>query len=442
MDNIFFRSVVFVIVTAFSGGVWLHSRRRLPSAHRFLVDYTLGMYTLTYAVGCAILYLFQYDYLFRFYGNSVFFPMRTSFELVLLLAALPFMVIPVAVRMMLSFVRVPIAELSPNPIRTETKLIGLVLVLIPSLALIAPIAFELISNALGDLLTTSSAALLYSQRALVFEKVSFLQGGIVYSVLPVISAILLFWQGDGSKWILRVMGISLAILATLLNLGMFQIGPTLSFLLTCAFCYIVRQNGRVSLTTATTTAVGGSVVLGLYSVIKTSGTELSQAELFLMRLPLPLPYLIQFASEKPAGGVQITSLPLDLGEYMFPELRAAQRFVAMPQPAFVDAWFTYNPIVSLFVLMLVAALIVFLGNRMTKAGFGRTPSDPQLILWAVIAAPSLYYFFQVDIVSMFTSAYSIALVSLPVAAIFFVHAWPRKYDGTANHNHLHTRGRP
>ncbi|AOW24545.1 hypothetical protein AVM11_17925 [Sphingomonas melonis TY] len=427
LDSIFLRLTVLVVAIVLVATVWSSLRRRLPRAHRFLTDYTLAMYGLTYAAGCCVLYLFRYDYLFRFYGNAVFFPTFTSFELVLFLGLLPFLVLPIMVAGILALTRGAVTHLPEDPIGTEAKTIGLALVLLPSLALIAPIAGQLMSNALGDLLSTSSATSLYTQRALVFEQVSFLQGGVIYSVLPAVAAILLFWQGQ-HPWMSRVLGAGIALIATLLNLGMFQIGPTLSFFLTCTFCYIVLRGGRISLPVAGGALFLGSVVLGFYSLLKTSANNINQIEIFLMRLPMPLPYLIQFAAQKPALDSRYTSLPFDLGEYMFPELRSAQRFVAMPQPAFIDAWFSFNPLTGIAVLLFGAMLIVFFGNRMVQAGFGQPVVDPRLLLWAVIAAPSLYYLFQVDILSLMVSAYSIPFVALAPVAIMAVHLWTKKAD--------------
>ncbi|AOW24481.1 hypothetical protein [Sphingomonas melonis] len=285
LDSIFLRLTVLVVAIVLVATVWSSLRRRLPRAHRFLTDYTLAMYGLTYAAGCCVLYLFRYDYLFRFYGNAVFFPTFTSFELVLFLGLLPFLVLPIMVAGILALTRGAVTHLPEDPIGTEAKTIGLALVLLPSLALIAPIAGQLMSNALGDLLSTSSATSLYTQRALVFEQVSFLQGGVIYSVLPAVAAILLFWQGQ-HPWMSRVLGAGIALIATLLNLGMFQIGPTLSFFLTCTFCYIVLRGGRISLPVAGGALFLGSVVLGFYSLLKTSANNINQIEIFLMRLPM------------------------------------------------------------------------------------------------------------------------------------------------------------
>lgn len=419
-DSLPFRLAFLVVALTLAATAWMSMRRRLPNAHRFLTDYTLAMFGVTYAAGCIVLYLFRYDYLFRFYGNAVFFPTFTSFELVLLLGLLPFAALPALVRTVLALTTVPHTAPIDDPVGIEAKTIGLTLVLLPSLALVAPIAGQLISNALGDLLSTSSDTLLYTQRAAVFEQVSFLQGGVIYSVLPVAAAILIFWPGN-RPWISRGLGGIVAVLATLLNLGMFQIGPTLSFFLTCTFCYMAMRGGRVSLRVAGSALFLGSVVLGLYSLVKTSSNNISQVEIFLMRLPMPLPYLIQFAAQKPALDERYTSLPYDLGEYMFPELRSAQRFVAMPQPAFVDAWFSYNAVAGLAVLLFGAILIVFFGNRMLRAGFGQPVVDPRLLLWSVIAAPTLYYLFQVNVLSIFISAYSIPFVALSSTAIMVVH---------------------
>jgi hypothetical protein len=206
-------------------------------------------------------------------------------------------------------------------------------------------------------------------------------------------------------------------MAVIMNLGMFQIGPTLSFLLTCGFCYAVSRQGRLDVVPVVTVGALTLMLLFLYSLIKVTGNQLSQAELFIMRLPIPLPYLIQMSGEYPNALSASYTLPFELGQYMFPELRAAQGFVAMPQPAYIDAWFTYSPFASFAVMLFVAWLVTLFGNRFRLYGFDPAGWNPRLILWAVVAAPSLYYAFQVDVLALFTSAYSISFAALPSIAV-------------------------
>lgn len=416
MDNIYFRAIILIVAISFGAESWMVARRRLHPAHRLPLDYMLSMFSITYALGCCALFLFQTDYLYRFYGAGAFLPNRTSFSLILVLTLAPYLVIPWTVTFMASvsqpkfLVRTKAATRAPA-IRNDALVFAVAAILLASLVLLAPVAGTLASNALNDLFATTSAASLYEQRQSVFENVSFVQGGIIYSVLPALSAILLFWRGP-SPWLERAMGSAVAIIAVIMNLGMFQIGPTLSFLLTCGFCYAVGRQGRLNVVAIATVGTLMLILLFLYSLIKVTGNQLSQAELFIMRLPIPLPYLIQMSGEYPNAMSSYYSLPFELGQYMFPELRTAQGFVAMPQPAYVDAWFTYNPLFSILVMMFISLLVTIFGNKFRKYGFDHKDDNQRLILWAVVAAPALYYAFQVDILALFVSSYSITFASL------------------------------
>jgi hypothetical protein len=414
------RLLVALMVVALCASSWLTARSRLAGWHRLPLDYTLGLYTVTYAIGCVVLYLFQADYLYRFYGAVAFVPGQVSYSLVLLVGAMPFIFVPWTVvalagagggvRHARSMVRIR------PPIRAEALVGAIGVVLAGSFVVVAPVALSLIDNAIRDLSATTSAALLYAQRQEVFQNVSFLQGGIIYSVLPPMAAIILFWPSR-RPWITRAIGALLAIVAALLNLGMFQIGPTLSFLLTCVFCYAALRHGRPNPLAIGVTLTLGILILSLYSLVKATSSELGQFELFAMRLPIPLPYLIQMSGETAPPGTTMFSLSFELGEYMFPELRAAQRFVAMPQPAFVDAWFTFNIFAGIATLILIGIMIVLFGRLLAAYGFGREERDGRMILWSVVAGPVLYYAFQVDILSLFTSAYSITFAIIPTLAI-------------------------
>lgn len=413
------RVVIVLMAIAVCGYSWFFARRMLAGCYRLPLDYALGMYTLTYVIGCLILYLFQADYLLRFYGNTVAIPVRASYPLVLLAAALPYLVVPWVV-VAFGGGRRPAPARPRASLRPEAVIGGIVVMLAVSLVIIAPVARLLISNALNDLTSTTSVFALYAQRQEVFETVAFIQGGVIYSVLPPIAAIVMFWPSK-KPFVTRAIGGALALFATLLNLGMFQIGPTLAFLLVCVFCYFVLRYGRVNAVAIATMIAIGSLVLGLYSLVKASTSEIGQVESFVMRMPIPLPYLIQMAGEPAPGGSSL-DLSFELGEYMFPQMRTAQSFVAMPQPAFISAWFNIHFLVGIAVLVMIGAMIVIFGRLFAANGFGEEERDGRLILWAVVAAPTLYYAFQVDTWNLFTSAYSITFCIMPTLAILTLNA--------------------
>lgn len=374
-----------------------------------------------------VLFLQQDEYLIRYYGGSVFLPTNVSYWLVLCVAVMPYLIVPWSVVVLSALWKPHAAAQDRLPLRVDAVVLGLSVVIAGSLIVVAPVAPLLIANALSDLAATTSQTALYVKRAEVFQTTSFLQGAVIYSVLPPAAAIIMFWP-SARPWLNRLGGGFLALLALLLNLGMFQIGPTLTFLLVCVFCYAALRGGRPHPALIAGAIALGSLTFGLYSLVKTSSTELGSAELFLMRLPIPLPYLIQMTSQAAPAGSGPFDLSLDLGEYMFPQLRTAQRFVAMPQPGYVDAWFNYGYAVGVIVLVFCGAMITGFGNLLASNGFGRKDFDPRLILWSLVAAPSLYYAFQVDVFNLFTSAFSTTVCLIPVVAILTLNAlMPRQF---------------
>jgi hypothetical protein len=426
MDEYAFRAGIALIAVVLCGFSWIAARSRLYAWHRLPLDYTIGLFTLTYGIGCVILFVFQADYIVRYYGTSSLVPARVSYALILLVGAIPYIVVPWTVVILANLdtqrARTPTPVMRGTPVRPEALFFSLAITLIASFAVIAPVAPMLVSNALSELSTITSAASLYSQRQEVFESVNFLQGGVIYSILPPVAAILLFWPGK-RPWMARAVGGLVGVSAIVFNIGLFQIGPTLAFILTCVFCYAVLQHGRPNPLAIGLGLVVGIVVLGLYSFLKSSSSELGQIELFVMRMPIPLPFLIQMSGETAVPGTQGLSLAYELGEYMFPQLRAAHSFVAMPQPGFVDAWFTFNIFAGIAVLVFVGFLIAVFGRLFAAHGFGQQDQrDGRLILWAVVAAPTLYYAFQVDIINLIISSYSITFCTLPTLAVLSVNA--------------------
>jgi hypothetical protein len=74
------------------------------------------------------------------------------------------------------------------------------------------------------------------------------------------------------------------------------------------------------------------------------------------------------------------------------------------------------------VLIFVGFLIVIFGRLFAANGFGSGERDGRLLLWAVVAAPTLYYAFQVDFFNLFTSAYSITFCIIPTLAVLTIDA--------------------
>src|SRR5690606_15026257 len=106
---------------------WMAARSRLPPWHRLPLDFTIGLFTLTYAIGCVILFMFQSEYILRYYGTSSLVPARVSYSLVLLVGAIPYIIVPWTVVILASFgtQRVRTPTMHRKPVRPEALFFGL-----------------------------------------------------------------------------------------------------------------------------------------------------------------------------------------------------------------------------------------------------------------------------------------------------------------------------
>jgi hypothetical protein len=421
--SLFLRLFILCILLVALGLNYLFVRRKLNYAVHLPLDFALALYLLTFATGCFILYLFGTEYLVYIFGYGQFLPSRTSYDLVLVIAAAPFAVVP---WMTLAFDR--LLRLRSGPVRRHLQVadfsmwLGTMGVFTISSIILAPVAGPLISNAAVGMQNTVDLFQLYEQRRATFDSVSWLQGGIIYTTLPSIATILLFWPTADRRATIVVGGF-VGIVALLLNVGTFQIGPTLAFVLTYAFCFVAVSGGRINLRRIALPSLFGVALLALYSIIKTSGYEVDAIQAYLLRLPAALPYLIQYAGEQP-GAVQGENFTLtyDLASYMYPELVQYAGWVATPQPAFVDAYFTFNIFASAIMLGMISLFIVITSRFFYSSWISEGRARPTAIFTAVIAAPVLYYSFQVDFMSFFNSAYSGLFALPPILATLFVNA--------------------
>ena len=88
------RAVVALVVVVICACSWMGARSRLQGWYRLPLDYTLGLYALTYGIGCVILFVFQVDYIVRYYSGAGLIPARVSYPLILAVAAMPFLFVP------------------------------------------------------------------------------------------------------------------------------------------------------------------------------------------------------------------------------------------------------------------------------------------------------------------------------------------------------------
>jgi hypothetical protein len=278
-------------------------------------------------------------------------------------------------------------------------------------------------------LNTSNLANLYEQRRLAYDDISWIQGGIIYTTLPSIAIMLLLWPSPRPT-ALRVAGILVGILTINLNLGLYQIGPTLSFMLSFGYCFIVVSGGRINFRKLALPVLTGTVLLAAYSVIKTAGYQVDPLQAYLLRMPSSLPYLVQYAGEQPgtvSGGN--FSLSFELAHYMYPDLAEYVGWIATPVPAFIDAYFTFSPLVGVLVLVIIGFMIALAGRSLEMSRLSGPPRSPQTIFTGMIAAPALYYVFQVDFMSLFNSAYSALFALPPILATLFVNSFVPRSGG-------------
>lgn len=417
------RVLILLVVLATLGVNYFIVRRKLSYPVRLPLDFALGMYLITFAIGCFLLYLFGTEYLFYVFGYGQFLPSRTSYDLVLTVSIAPLAVVPwmtLAVDRLFPLgrgaarLRIQVADLS--------MWVGVLGTFIICMIMLFPVAGSLLSNAIVGMQNTADLSQLYQQRRDTFNSVTWLQGGIIYTTLPTIATILFFWPTNHRK-INIAFGVFVGIMAILLNVGTFQIGPALSFVLTYAFCFVAVSGGRVELRKIALPVLFGSLVLAAYSVVKASGYDVDPVQAYLLRLPAALPYLIQFASEQP-GAVQGDSFTLafDLALYMYPDLVQYAGWVATPQPAFVDAYFTFNILAAAIVLAMISIFIVATSRFLASSWMVGEHNSPLVIFTSVIAAPTLYYSFQVDFMSLFNSAYSALFALPPIIVILLVNS--------------------
>lgn len=402
-------------------------RRSLTPGTRLAVDFALGLYALTFCIGVAALFLWQDGLVELYFGGDFPAPPRTPYGALLLLAGAPVLLLPVLALLTQQLLAPAPAERPPaGPAQAPSRighaalLLGVGASAAAAWALTGSLMPTLVDNTLSELGATSGLADLYARRQELFESLSALQAGMLYGTLPACAALLLFLPAGGA-WAVRLAGLALAVAVVVINAGLFQIGPLLAFGLMLVLCAAVRLRGRIRPLHVALVALVGAAVFGLYESVKTSDAESSGPVLQLaLRLPIALPYLWEFAAQAPAEVAGSDSLPHDLGEFMFPQLRGPERFVAMPQPGFVEAFFQSGAAAALGVLAALA-LMAWLGgtalDRLQRRGDVQRP-----VLVAVLLAPALYYGFQVQLRDVFVSSYGVVFPALPVLAVLAAHA--------------------
>lgn len=402
-------------------------RRHLTTGARLAVDFALALYALTFFIGVAALFLWQDALVELYFGGDHPAPQGTPYGGLLLLAAAPLLLLPSLVLLAQSLLAPPASAARPAGTSRPQPRVGLAALLLgvgASLAVAWALTGRLLptlaDNTLSELGATSGLVDLYARRQELFESLSALQAGMLYGTLPACAALLIFLPAGGA-WGVRLAGVVLALVVVVVNAGLFQIGPLLAFGLMLALCAAVRLRGRIRPLHLAAAALAGAALFGAYESLKTSDAESSGPALQLaLRLPIALPYLWEFASQAPGEVAGSDSLPHDLGEFMFPQLRGPERFVAMPQPGFIEAFFQAGAAAALGVLAALAFIAWWGGavlDRLLRRGDAQRP-----VLVAVLLAPALYYGFQVQLRDVFVSSYGVVFPALPVLAVLAANA--------------------
>jgi hypothetical protein len=413
-EAVLLRTFVVAAMT-FPIALLLHwSCRGLVAGTRMMLVFVLLMYCATYFAGVAALFVGQELVIETYFGGAMAPPAGTPFTALFLLAALPIAVVPAVVGLAAArrSAQHPVMATAPEQRSAWPPGVAALLVLVASLLHLGELVPELLGNAFGGLQQPEGLIELYARRLALFETLSATQAGLIYGTIPAAAALLLFTDGPG-RLSLQACGVVALVLAALLNVGLFQIGPLLAFGLMLLMCLLVRVHARRVVPTAVGAALLGLAAFAAYQGLKgdEGGTPLLQ---ILLRMPISLPYLWQLAVDAPTELMASQSLAHDLGEFMFPELRLVERFVAMPQPAFVEAYFRFGLLGAIAVLALVGALVVIFGWL-----FDRLRSARHRVQVVIIAVPALYYAFQVNLPDLVLSSYGVVFTAAPVLAAAF-----------------------
>lgn len=403
-EELILHYVVLAISTLMLLVLWKRLWRDLGTGSRIVLGFTLGMYALTYLGGTILLFIGREALIEHYYSGALRAPNATPYGALLTLAALPIPVVSLSLWLFRRRRRVVLPDPDNGRDGGWSDRLAVVMTMGFALFLTRGLVAELMENALSGIAETGGLVDLYARRMATFETMSALQGGMVYGTIPACAAMLLFQRS--SLW--RYLGAGIAALALVLNIGLFQIGPLLVFGLTALTSWLLLSNPRQFRQTLVIAAIIGCGLFVLYQGLKgdASGTVLTH---LLLRMPIGLPYLWEYSQIAPLELVASSSLSHDLGEYMFPELRRFERFVAMPQPAFVAAYFQYGPAASVALLCLVGFGVALVGRLLDRFWQRRHR------VWIAVAfTPAMYYVFQVSLTEVLLSSYSFVFSVLPV----------------------------
>jgi len=396
--------------------------RCLTLGVRRAVAFALGMYILTFFAGAAWLFVAQARVVEAYFAGFLPAPDRTPYGLLLMLAALPLVVVPWAARSAAALL--PSAsdaadEPGSAPHSSWPVLTAAVVVVAAVFLFNQQLLPSLLDNALNGIWQSEGLASLYARREEAFAELGAAQAGLLYGSLPACAALLLF-AGGQARWLARALGVMLLVAAVVLNIGLFQIGPLMAIGLMLVFASIVRRQAAVRISWLLAAALAAMLLFATYQSLKTpeNGGANDAATQALLRVPIGLPFLWQFATEEPQALSRSDSVSHDLGEFMFPELRRVERFVSMVQPSFVVTFFQHGLLACLAVVVAIG-VIAFAGGRALDAAH-RSGDPLRPVMVAAVLSPALYYPFQTQLLDVLVSSYGVLWPALPVAVALLV----------------------
>lgn len=416
-ENIFQRAFIFLFVIGALFFLLKIPNRQLKGKQSALFKFILWSYTFTYFTGSSIIYLFGQRALDLYFGIAPFTLRDSDIETFFFLSLIPFIaliLIPV----------LPIFKLGRSSTTFDGKHAGVInhspfsstiltvfLVLALSASIMGGATIRLLVGSLS-LTESTGARSLYEARSSAMSGLSFLQGGVLYGTLPSLTTGLLLYSGRHA-WLMRIPTYFCLVLTILLNLGLQQTAPLFAF----AFIYVslnilMGANSLLSFRTAVFFVIS-FVGYVFYSSIKATREASSIPFYFLeivMRMPIAGPYLVSMRDSSAGNITSQDYIPRDLGWYMFPEFASSDR-IAMPQPAFMETWYVFGVIASIF-LLIVSIIFAFFLIRYLSVG----PSSNSGFV-SVTTTYSLfhyvYYTFQTGHLEVLVSSYAFLFPLLP-----------------------------
>lgn len=400
------------------------AKQKLCAGQFSLIVYCMTMYVLTYYIGAVWLFIFQEKAIDDYFRGALWTP-KAPWEFLFILASAPILLVPSLLLIMNRINITPNFAKQRAPIKSKSITYGLLVSLIIIAVGVNAKLLNLLNNLniFGEI--AEDASNLYKSRQEIFEVLSSYQAGMIYSSLATVTSISLF-AADRNTPTRRFYAYVILAATILLNLAMHQVGPILTLLLTLTFTHKIINPKQISLGKYLALGAILATVLSIYTAFKSQESELVLPALLmtLLRMPISLPYLHDMHEQDPDLVRNSTSLPHDLGDYMFPNLTSVSGFLATPQPAFVVAAYQTGLTSSVIVLFIVA-IVISLGGRLLTTLIS-SGDRTRIAMVLCVITPTLLYIFQTSLSDVFISSYGVIYLIFPIMTIAILNiAIPR-----------------